>query len=370
VKHISVLIKPASSLCNLRCSYCFYANVSSLREVRSFGKMKEEVTAKMIENIYADLEDGDHLTLAFQGGEPTMAGLGYFRKVTELVDEQTKQVQVHYAIQTNGTIINEKWCAFLKAHDFLVGLSIDGHPLYHDLHRLDPKGRGTFQRVLQTKQLFDQYEIEYNVLCVLTNPLAKEAKKVFRFIKEQKIGFVQFIPCLDDLDAKEKSNYALTPKRFAGFYHQLLQLWLQELENGHYLSVKLFDDLLNLLVKQQVTACGILGNCQVQYVIEADGSVYPCDFYVLDEYRMGYIQEQTLRQLFEQDISKQFVCERPELPQKCLSCPFQKMCHGGCKRMKDAIYADDKGYCGYQQVLQEFIPQINRILGLLEEVSV
>ena len=93
---------------------------------------------------------------------------------------------------------------FLKEHDFLVGLSIDGHPLYHDLHRVDPKGRGTFQRVLQTKQLFDHFEIGYNVLCVLTNPLAKEAKKVFRFLKRTKIDFVQFIPCLDDLDAKEK----------------------------------------------------------------------------------------------------------------------------------------------------------------------
>ena len=204
MKHISVLIKPASSICNLRCSYCFYANVSSLREVRSFGKMKEEVTERMIENIYADLEDGDQLTLAFQGGEPTMAGLNYFRTVIRLVAQQQKQVQVHYAIQTNGTIINEKWCAFLKEHDFLVGLSIDGHPLYHDLNRVDPKGRGTFQRVLQTKQLFDHFEIDYNVLCVLTNPLAKEAKKVFRFLKEQQIDFVQFIPCLDDLDAKKE----------------------------------------------------------------------------------------------------------------------------------------------------------------------
>lgn len=204
MKHISVLIKPASSLCNLRCSYCFYANVSSLREVRSFGKMKEEVTEKMIENIYADLEDGDQLTLAFQGGEPTLAGLQYFQHLIAYVGTKEKKVQVSYTLQTNGTMINEKWCAFLKEHDFLVGLSIDGHPLYHDLHRVDPKGRGTFQRVLQTKQLFDYYEIDYNVLCVLTNPLAKEAKKVFRFLKEQQIDFVQFIPCLEDLDAKKE----------------------------------------------------------------------------------------------------------------------------------------------------------------------
>ena len=136
------------------------------------------------------------------------------------------------------------------------------------------------------------------------------------------------------------------------------------------MSIRLFDDLLNLLIKQQVTACGILGNCQVQYVIEADGSVYPCDFYVLDEYRMGYIQDQTLRQLFEQDVTKAFMCERPKMPKKCLNCPFQTMCRGGCKRMKDAIYVDGEGHCGYQQLLQEFVPQINRILGLLQEVSV
>lgn len=261
MKHISVLIKPASALCNLRCKYCFYANVSSLREVRSYGKMKTEVAEKMINNIYADLEDGDQLTLAFQGGEPTLAGLEYFKRIASFVDAQEKKVTVHYALQTNGTIINRKWCEFLKAHDFLVGLSIDGNPLYHDLNRIDTKGRGTFHRVLETKRLFDEYQIEYNVLCVLTNPLAKEAKKVFQFLKDEKIRFVQFIPCLDDLDADKKSSFALVPKRFAGFYHQMLKLWLEELRQGNYISIKLFDDIVNLLVRHQVTACGILGNC-------------------------------------------------------------------------------------------------------------
>lgn len=365
-----MLIKPASALCNLRCKYCFYANVSSLREVRSYGKMKIDVAEQMITNIYKDLENGDELTLAFQGGEPTLAGLSYFRDITELITKQTKHVRAHYAIQTNGTVINEKWCAFLKEHNFLVGLSIDGHSLYHDLNRVDTRGRGTFQRVLQTKDLFDRYEIDYNVLCVLTNPLAKEAKKVFRFLKEQRIHYVQFIPCLDDLDVVERNGYVLTPKRFASFYHQILQLWLGELQQGHYISIKLFDDIINLLVHRQVTACGILGNCQVQYVIEADGSVYPCDFYVLDEYRMGYIQEQTLRQLFSQDISKKFLCEKEPLSEKCRTCPFLKMCHGGCKRMKDAIYVDERNFCGYAHLLKEFVPKIDEILGTLQELHV
>lgn len=366
MKHISVLVKPASAQCNIRCKYCFYADVSSMREVRSFGKMKPEVSEKMIQNIFLDLEDGDELTLAFQGGEPTLAGLDYFRGIISYVQAQKKRVYVHYALQTNGILINKQWCEFLKEHQFLVGLSIDGHPLYHDLNRVDTKGRGTFHKVLKTKNMFDDYEIEYNVLCVLTNPLAKEAKKVYRFLQEQSIQYVQFIPCLDELEAVKRSSYALTPQRFASFYGQLFKYWFSELESGHYRSVKLFDDLMNLFVGGRATACGILGSCQIQYVIEADGSVYPCDFYVLDEYRMGYIQDMGLKELFEQEISENFLCEKRENGPFCQSCPFQKACGGGCKRMKDAIYVTkDQRFCGYQQVLEQVLPHTKEIMQLV-----
>lgn len=369
MKQVSVLIKPASSLCNLRCKYCFYADVSSLREVRSFGHMTEDTADKMISSIFKDLEDGDNLTLAFQGGEPTLAGLKYFESIIELVTAQQKQVQVHYSLQTNGMVVNERWCTFLKAHDFLVGLSIDGNPIYHDMNRVDAKGRGTFQRVMQTKELFDQYGVEYNVLCVLTNPLAKEAKKVFHFLKDNHIRFVQFIPCLDELNAENRSKYALTPQRFASFYHQLLKLWLAELESGNYISVKLFDDICNLFVHHQVNACGLVGNCQVQYVIEADGSVYPCDFYVLDEYRLGYIQEQGLKELFEQNVAKVFLAEKREVHPYCGNCQFWNMCHGGCKRMKDATYVTkQEDYCGYQAVLKTVVPEIEKIMELAARI--
>ncbi|MEG0294361.1 radical SAM/SPASM domain-containing protein [Enterococcus sp.] len=364
MKHISVLIKPASGLCNIRCSYCFYANVTSLREVESYGRMTKDVAEKMIAQIFVDLVDGDQLTLAFQGGEPTIAGLPYFRRIKALVEEQTqlKAVTVHYAIQTNGMVINDAWCQFLKENNFLVGLSIDGHPMYHDMHRLDTKGKGTFHRVLKTKHLFDQYEIEYNVLCVLTNPLAKSAKKVYQFLQKENIQYIQFIPCLNDLGVEKRSSYALTPERFASFYRQMLRYWLEELEAGTYRSIKLFDDVFHLMTSRQVNACGLVGNCQVQYVIEADGSVYPCDFYVLDEYRLGYIQEQGLKELFEQDVSKAFLCDKPEISSYCQSCPFLQMCHGGCKRMRDSMYlSKQEDFCGYQAFLKDFLPQLQTI---------
>ncbi|WP_413537486.1 SPASM domain-containing protein [Enterococcus malodoratus] len=371
MKHISVLIKPASSLCNIRCKYCFYADISSLRDVRSYGKMTDDTTQKMIANLYLDLEDGDELTLAFQGGEPTLAGIGYFEKLAELVEQQTKRVTVHYAIQTNGMVINQRWCRLFKRYNFLIGLSIDGSPIYHDLNRLDIKGRGTYHRVMATKKLFDDYQIDYNILCVLTNQLAKEAKKVFRFLQENHIRYVQFIPCLDELNAENRSSYALTPQRFATFYQQLFKLWFKELEKGNYISIKLFDDLVHLFARKQVNACGLLGNCQVQYVIEADGSVYPCDFYVLDEYRMGYIQEKGLRELFEQDITKKFLCERSADTKLCMDCPFKNYCGGGCKRMKDAVYVDEqKEMCGYQVLLNTLVPKISAILECLQQQTV
>lgn len=368
MKHISILVKPASSWCNLRCKYCFYADISSLREVRSYGKMKSETTELMINNIFKDLEDGDSLTLSFQGGEPTLAGLSYFEHVITCVQKQSKSVKVNYSIQTNGTLINEMWCEFLKSHNFLVGLSIDGTPLHHDLNRLDLRGRGTFHKVKKTKELFDMYGIDYNVLCVLTESLSYHAKEVYEFIEVQNIQFIQFIPCLNDLESEEISDYTLTPKGFARFYEELFPLWFESFKRGKRWSIKLFDDVINLLVTHRVTACGMLGNCQIQYVIEGDGSVYPCDFYALDDYRLGYIQDMGLRDLFLSKISKNFLCSRPieTLPKQCEVCPFVKMCRGGCKRMTEVMYVDEsQEFCGYQEFLSKFVPQIEDILQFL-----
>lgn len=370
MKHISVLIKPASSLCNMTCRYCFYADIVSHREVPSYGKMRPEITVKMIENIYFDLDDGDHLTIAFQGGEPTVAGLRYFKHLDEVVKKQEKKVTVHYSLQTNGTLIDEAWCEFLREKEFLVGLSIDGYGEAHDSNRLDYRGDPTFERVLHTKNLFDSYGIEYNILCVLTQQIAYEPEKVFNFLMEEEIEFIQFIPCLDDLNAQDYSEFALTPEGFAYFYKQLFDMWLEELETGHYISVKLFDDIVNLFVRRQVTACGMIGNCSVQYVIEADGSVFPCDFYCLDEYKLGHITEKTLRELFNQQPAITFLNNQKESPSYCLSCPFKAMCNGGCRRMKDAMYVNrDNDFCGYQNVLNKIVPKINNILDGVTAIS-
>ncbi|MDQ0221838.1 radical SAM/SPASM domain-containing protein [Streptococcus moroccensis] len=369
MKHISVMIKPTSSICNIRCKYCFYADVSSMREVTSYGKMTPEITKNMIEQIYLDLEDGDKLTLTFQGGEPTLAGLSYFENLVEVVNKQEKKINVQYAIQTNGMIITERWCSFFKKHNFLIGLSIDGLPEFHDLSRIDVKKRGTYFRVKKTKELFEKYQLDFNILCVLTNLLAREPKKVYKYLKEEKIEYVQFIPCLDDLIKTKKNKFALTPQRFLSFYKKIFELWMRDLEKGQYISIKLFDDIYNLFVNGQVNACGMLGNCSIQYVIEADGSVFPCDFYVLDDFKMGNIQNERLRELFNSKQAQQFISEKNPINIMCHSCPFKEACYGGCKRMKDAMFIDEKySMCGYRDLLKIFIPNLRKINTLLNNI--
>ncbi|GHT56026.1 radical SAM/SPASM domain-containing protein [Spirochaetia bacterium] len=347
MKRLSLLIKPASSLCNMRCRYCFYADISSSRIVPSYGIMDAETRARIIDNVFKDLEDGDEVTFAFQGGEPTLAGLPYFEKFVEHIAAQKRKVIIHYAFQTNGLLIDDEWASFFHKNNFLLGLSLDGGERFHDRNRLDAKGEGTWNRILQSKKILEAHQAEYNILTVLTNETANEPDKVWRFIQNEKIAYIQFIPCLEDLEGQDDSKNALRPARFAHFYSRLFYWWSKELEQGRYISVKFFDDIVNYFFKGIPTACGINGQCSAQYVVEADGSVYPCDFYVLDKYNLGNLADLTLREIFETEKMHSFLSEKPETPPICGGCKYFKLCRGGCKRMRNVQYYGEAGVvCG------------------------
>ena len=360
MKNLTVMLKPASSACNMRCRYCFYADVSSLRDCPSYGVMAEEVRERVLENIFSSLAPGDRLNLAFQGGEPTLAGLEWFRKLTAQAEALGKGIHITYALQTNGLLLDEAWCAFLKEHRFLVGLSLDGYAKNHNACRPDHKGDGTFSRVLEAKQRMDRMAVEYNILTVLTNELARHPQQVWRFLLEQKIGYVQFIPCLGPLEEKS-SPWTLTPGRYAEFYSVLFDRWYQEFIGGNYISVKLFDDLVRLIAFGECNACGLLGFCQPQLIVEADGGVYPCDFYVLDQYRMGNLAEKSLDDLFP--IGAKPFLERPgEVLPLCGSCPYRRLCNGGCRRMRrEVCYSPGENLCGHALLLDRIYPRLQNI---------
>lgn len=361
MKHISVMLKPASSLCNLRCRYCFYAKVSDSREIRSFGVMARDTAAKIIENIFSRLETGDAAHLAFQGGEPTLAGLDFFRFFVSEVERVRGKVEVSYALQTNGTLLDEDWCRFFKEHRFLIGLSLDAMQAIHDQNRVDASGKGTYGRILAAKTLLEKHGVEYNVLTVLTNALARHPQQVWSWLCRENIRYVQFIPCLGELDGGA-TRFSLSPERFASFYTQLFRLWSADLEKGRYRSVKLFDDLVNLLVDGSRNACGLTGQCMPQIVVEADGSVYPCDFYALDEYRVGNLAEEPVDAIYTKAAMAAFRARPTGALKLCESCPYASICGGGCPRMRREVCgAPDARSCGYQAFLAPCLSELRRI---------
>lgn len=360
MKQISVMLKPASGMCNMRCAYCFYADVLSHREISNYGKMSLATAHSIIDHVYEDLTRGDQATFAFQGGEPTLAGLDFFRDFFSYASESSSGIRTEFALQTNGFLFDEAWCELLKKYPVLVGLSIDGYKQLHDSYRRDTRDGETFGRIMQSKRLLEAHKIDYNVLTVLTGQTARHPQKIWNFIVKNKIDYIQFIPCLDDLDAEKRSAYALTPERFYRFYAALFPLWARQLQQGEYISIKFFDDLVNYYVKGLPTACGINGRCNVQCVCEGDGSMFPCDFYMLDQFRMGSLAEEPLSILREKGRAflgdgRDYAGQPP-----CRDCKYFNTCRGGCKRMKDSMYIEN-GFCWYEKLLDEILQPLMRI---------
>lgn len=356
------MIKPASSLCNLRCKYCFYADLTRIRQKASFGVMSQETMTKMLDNIYSDLAAGDHITFAFQGGEPTLAGLEYFRSFVSHISTWEHSIHVAYALQTNVMILNEEWCEFLARHHFLVGVSLDLLPDCHNTARVDSEGNGTYKQVRKSIALLEKYKVEYNILCTLTNQIARYPKQVWNQITKLDLKYIQFTPCLDELETPGGSIYALNPERFASFYEGLFPLWYSDFCKGKYRSVKLFDDVVNLMAFNVPTSCGINGACQPQLIVEADGSVYPCDFYCLDAYLLGNIVKNTPSELLCTSKRKAFLHRSHQQPKLCSSCPYTQFCGGNCKRMQREICCSaDDDFCGYRTFLNTFGTTLQRI---------
>lgn len=350
MKQVSIMLKPASAVCNLRCKYCFYADVAQNRATPSFGMMTPETLGAILANVAAELQPGDKVHFVFQGGEPTLAGLDFYRTFAALAG-QWQDVQVTYALQTNGILLDEEWCRFLKEHNFLVGVSLDLLRDCHDEVRVDGQGHGTWKQVIRATELLGQYGVEYNVLCTLTNTMARHPRQVWQQLQKLDVRFVQFTPCLGRLEG-EKSPFALTPKRFADFYTALFDLWREEMNQGKWRSVKFFDDVINLLVLGRPTGCGMDGVCRPQLVVEADGSAYPCDFYCTDQYRLGNLREQTVSQLLAAPGVQEFVNRPQPRPAFCEACPYDTFCAGSCPRMRGEIcYNGQSTYCGYRDFL-------------------
>lgn len=369
MRKVTVLIKPTSANCNLRCKYCFYFDVEDNRKEKICKRLDIHKLDIMIKNISSDLTCDDELTIAFQGGEPTLIGVDFYYNFIKKMEGIKDGPRIKYLIQTNGFKLDDEWFDLFRKNDFLVGLSLDCIEHIHNKYRTDGLEKGTFNEVLITKEKLEQHQVEYNILSVLTSDLANYPDEVFEFILESGIKYIQFILCVDSLDENKKHMYALNGAKMYKFYSVIFELWLIELSKGNYISIKLFDDILMLLLYGQETACGMLGRCNMQNIIEADGSVYPCDFYALDEFRVGSIYGMSLKELHNSEKVQNFIESKEELPKICYDCRCFHICFGGCKRVRNIYIDKTQNICYYSKFLSMFLPHLNDVVVALKKLE-
>ena len=334
---LHLLIKPASGNCNLRCKYCFYADITEKRETPSFGMMTEQTLEVIVQKALAS--GAPEVTFAFQGGEPTLSGLPFYRKLMEFERKyNTRKTVIHNAIQTNGMRMDEQWAAFFAENKFLVGLSVDGTEAVNDLHRVDAKGEGTHKRLMQVIRLFKAHKVEFNLLTVVTAKVAKEIKSIYAFYRRNDLPYQQYIPCLDPIgEARGGHAYSLTPALYERFLKDLFDLWFDDVTHGRFIYNRYFENLVGMLLGQPPEACGMMGFCSRQNVVEADGGVYPCDFYVLDEYKIGNLLTDSFEEIERNREKLGFIELSRPMAQPCGACKWRPLCRGGCRRDREPM---------------------------------
>lgn len=348
-------------MCNMRCRYCFYHDVALHRSLPNHGLMETRISHALIDKALSLAPDAD-ITFAFQGGEPTCAGIDFYLDFVNYVSANRYKQSIRYAIQTNGLALNDRWIKLFAAQNFLVGVSLDGYRDMHDWLRPDCHDQGTFQRVISHIKALRSAGVATNVLTVLTDQLAQHPQKLYRFYKKAGFDFIQLIPCLPGLDFTS-DNYSLEPESFASFYKTFFRLWLEDYRRGKHMSVTLFDNLIPLFAGIRPQQCGMLGSCAPQLVVEGNGDVYPCDFYVLNRYQLGNICISTLDELVTAPALKSFLSEPRRACSQCATCPFELICHRNCKRLNIAYYRAD--YCGYRDFLEDASPSMIQIAQTL-----
>ena len=368
----SVLVKPASSACNISCSYCFYRRLCENREVADAGRMSPATLEAL---VTCALSYGDELvSLCFQGGEPTLAGLDYFREAVRLEKKLARPGQtVENTLQTNGMLIDDDWARFLAEEDFLVGISLDGPAAVHDAHRRDAAGRGTHARVMQSLELLRRHGVRTNVLCVVGDEAAADARGLWEFWREAGLEWVQVIACMGEergeegdagagLDrrgrkrefpAHEKGGAAgegeqrastrgaVSPVAWGEFLAELFDLWYAAWMAGTDIDIRIFSNFAALAAGYPAEECGMSGRCTPTAVVEGDGSVYPCDFYCTDQWRLGNVREAAstpggLGALLTSERARDFAAPSFDVCGECRECQWLALCRGGCRRWREA----------------------------------
>jgi len=352
----SILIKPIGAFCNLECAYCFYLDKQSLYpSPASTHKMNAATLEALIKQMFACT---DQPTFVWQGGEPTILGLDFFRQAVALQKHYAQGRRFANALQTHAMLLDAEWAAFFKQENFLVGVSLDGPRHIHDRYRLDRQGRGTFQTVLEKASLLLQHDVPVNVLATVTDHSAQYPEEIYRFFVEHGFLFMQFSPVVE-LDTQypgRAAPFSVNAKAYGRFLRKLFQCWVRDFDFKHLkqkTSVRFFDSVLHRYLGMTPDHCALQEKCNVYLVVEHNGDLYSCDFLVSKETFLGNLHQVSLQQAFASPAHAAFGRRKADYGDQCRRCRWLKLCYGGC--IKDRLHDPrDHGHNHFCASYQDF----------------
>lgn len=332
----SVLIKPAGPDCNLACRYCFYLEKEQLFPDSAIHRMSAAVLEATIRQVMT--QSAANLSFGWQGGEPTLMGVGFFEEAVELEKKYGRRGQiVGNGLQTNGLLIDRRWCRFLREARFLVGLSLDGPAHVHDHYRVTRGGQPTWKHVTDALKRMLDTGVEVNALTVLNNYSARFPREIYEFLKDSGLSYMQFIPCFecDPHNPTRVAPFSVNPEQLGTFLCEVFDCWLGDFRDGRpTTSIRWVESVFATYVGLPPPECTLLEECGNYVVVEHNGDVFACDFFVEDEWRLGSVLDGNLADMLNSPRQDQFGRRKAELPRACQVCRWLAHCRGGCPRQR------------------------------------
>lgn len=378
-----VMLKPAGSLCNLRCKYCYYLEKNALYTEQKNHVISDEMLDKFIRE-YIEAQTSPDVLFCWHGGETLMRPISFYRRAIELQRKYARGRRIDNTIQTNATMLTDEWCEFFRENNFLVGVSIDGPQEFHDEYRRTATGKPTFHKVMQGIRLLNKHNVEWNALAVVNDFNADYPLEFYNFFKEIGCHYIQFTPIVerriernDGLslapgmeEGGELVDFSVTPEQWGKFLCTIFDEWVRH-DVGTYF-IQIFDATLANWAGVQPGLCSLAKECGHAGVMEFNGDVYSCDHFVYLEHLLGNINEKTITEMMYGEKQREFAKLKHELlPQQCRECPVEFACHGECP--KNRFTRDKYGnpglnyLCkGYRQFFEHVKPYMDFMKGELD----